>query len=82
MKLVLDLDLACPVSGIVIQGGKIPYHTLPVQVLDNGTIMVFCPHHLVRVFVGDKITCRSIVESSKIIERIDKKKEAKHGTTS
>lgn len=88
MKLILDAEAPCPVSGMLIRGVRVPYHTLPLQVLNNLTIMIYCPNHKVRSFIGDRTTCAAIIEERKVLHRVERhipnkelKKEAGHGTT-
>ena len=82
MKAVLDATALCPVSGQRVSGSLVDPHRLPLMLLDNGTIMMYCPNHMTRAFISDRTTVRLILQGTKIIERIEKPvKGAKHDQT-
>lgn len=82
MKAILDIEVPCPVSGVPLNGRVCDIHRVPLMLLDNGTIMAYCPHHRGRTFISDRTTCYMIMQSAHIVERIDKPiKEQKHGAT-
>lgn len=82
MKAILDIDVPCSVSGLRLNGQVCEFHKVPLILLDNGTIMTYCPNHRSRSFISDRTTVHMIMKSANIIQRIDKPiKEPKHGTT-
>ena len=82
MKEVLDTEGLCPTTTMVIRGQQVMPHRVHLQVLDNGTIMGYCPNHQTRWFIGDRGTVADIRMSSQVISRIERPvKEPKHGTT-
>ncbi len=82
MKAILDIDVPCPTSGLKFNGRICEFHKVPLILLDNGTIMAYCPNHRARCFISDRTTCHMIAKSANVIERIDKPiKEPKHGAT-
>lgn len=82
MKVILDLEVPCPVSGLYLNGKVCDYHKVPLIRLDNGTIMAYCPNHRSRTFIADKTTCYMISKVAQVVERIPQPlKEPKNGTT-
>jgi len=82
VKAILDIEVPCIVSGLKLNGRVCEFHKVPLILLDNGTIMAYCPNHRARSFVSDRTTSHLIMKSAKIVERIQKPlKEPKHGTT-
>lgn len=82
MKAILDIEVPCPVSGLRLNGRICDFHKVPLMLLDNGTIMAYCPNHRARSFIADRTTSHMIAQSANVIQRIDKPiKEPKHGST-
>lgn len=83
VKVILDIEVPCPVSGLVINGQTCVFHKVPLIRLDNGTIMAYCANHRSRTFIADKTTCYLISKVANVVERIPQpnKKEPNHGTT-
>ena len=82
MKVILDIEVPCPVSGLTLNGRVCELHKVPLIRLDNGSIMAYCPNHRSRSFIADKTTCYMIAKVANVVERIEQPlKEPKHGTT-
>jgi hypothetical protein len=86
VKVVYDINIACPVSGLRLSGRTCEVHMIPLMLLDNGTIMGYCPNHKTRVFISDRITSYYIQKTGQVIDRIPNPpkplyKERKHGPT-
>lgn len=82
VKVILDIEVPCPVSGLVLNGRVCELHKVPLIRLDNGSIMAYCPNHRSRSFIADKTTCYMIAKVANVVERIEQPlKEPKHGKT-
>ena len=82
MKAILDIEVPCQVSGLKLNGSACDFHKIPLILLDNGTLMSYCPNHRARFFISDRTTVHMIMRTANIVERIEKPiKERKHGTT-
>lgn len=82
MKTVLDIEVPCMISGMRLGGFQVPLHRVPLVVLDNGSIMAYCPNHRWRSFIGDITTVQEILKVAKVVRRIEKPlKEKKYGST-
>ncbi len=82
MKAILDIEVPCPVSGLKLNGRVCDFHKVPLMLLDNGSIMAYCPHHRARTFISDRTTSYMITQSANVIDQINKPiKEPKNGTT-
>ena len=82
VKVILDIEVPCPVSGLMLNGRICELHKVPLIRLDNGSIMAYCPNHRSRSFIADKTTCYMIAKVANVVERIAQPlKEPKHGTT-
>jgi hypothetical protein len=75
-KVVSGLELVCPWSEVVLKGGRIPRHKMPVVVCDNGSLMAYCPNHMLRCFTGDVSTVRRIMESYGVENLVKEKPDA------
>lgn len=83
MKAVLDIEVPCHTSGLVLSGRMVEVHRVPLMLLDNGTLMAYCPAHRNRSFLSDPTTVHLILKTATIVRKIEKPiKEPKHGTTS
>jgi hypothetical protein len=72
MKAVLDIEVPCPVSGLKLNGVICQFHKVPLMMLDNGTIMSYCPNHLMRCFISERITCSMNLKDAVVVQRIEK----------
>jgi len=63
---VMGLELWCPWSGVTIGKEKIQAHQIAVVVCDNGSLMGYCPHHIVRCFTGDQTTIKRVHENFEV----------------
>ena len=83
VKVILDIEVPCPVSGLKLNGKICDFHKVPLIRLDNGSIMAYCPNHRSRTFIADRTTCFMISKDANVVERIPQplKKEPKHGAT-
>lgn len=71
---VLDVELVCPVSGFRIKDGTvIPVHKIMVVYCRNGSLMAFCPNHVVRSFISDRTTVKAIMDGATLISMTPKK---------
>lgn len=81
VKVVLDIEVPCPMSGLVLGGRVCDLHKVPLIRLDNGSIMAYCANHRVRCFISDPTTCFLISKVANVVERIPQPlKESKNGT--
>ena len=82
MKVILDIQVPCPVSGLKLGGAICEFHKVNLMRLDNGSIMAYCPNHRARSFVSDRTTCFLISQSARVLERIEKPvKERENGSS-
>jgi len=82
MKAVLSVDVPCHTSGLSLGGRIVECHRVPLILLDNGTLMAYCPNHRNRSFISEPTTVHLILKDATIIRRIEKPiKEPKQGTT-
>jgi hypothetical protein len=82
VKAILDIEVACPVSGLKLNGVICDLHKVPLIRLDNGCLMAYCPNHRVRAFISDRTTCHMISKFAQVLERIEQPfKDGKNGKT-
>lgn len=82
VKAILDIEIACPVSGLRLNGVLCEVHKIPLIRLDNGCLMGYCPNHRVRAFIADRTTCHMISKNATVLERIEQPfKDRKNGKT-
>lgn len=72
-------------SGLIVFGRQVPVHRVQLQALENGTLMAYCPNHLTRMFISERVISSDIKKNAKILDRlfppVKKTKEAKNGKT-
>jgi hypothetical protein len=81
-KKYLDTELFCPLSGLKIKGYSIPIHKMGVMVCENGALFAKCSLHLVRCFISDWPTVKSIVDNAKVIKIVEVKPKEKKNVAS
>ena len=80
----LDITFLCPLSGLEIEGLKIPVHRMAVLQCENGALFASCPNHVVRSFISDFTTVKQIMAKAVVLnvtDRKPRKKEQAHGQT-
>ena len=80
----LDITFFCPMSGVELEGLKVPVHRMAVMQCENGALFARCPNHVVRCFVSDFTTVRQVMAKAIVLQVTDpkpRKKERSHGQT-
>ena len=79
----LDLELWCPLSGIFLEGERIPPHKMHLLQCCNGTLFARCSNHVARCFFSDWGTIKKIMNTAKVIRMTEpqQKKEKRNGKT-
>lgn len=80
----LDIEVICPVSGLILDGTMIPVHKMAMMQCENGALFARCPNHVVRTFISDFKTVRHIMNQAVVVQvttRNQRKKEKSNGTT-
>ena len=65
-KRVVDLEIWCPLSGVRLGNLVITNHKIGVFVCANGSLMGYCPTHVLRCFVGDPDTVDRVKQNYQI----------------
>jgi hypothetical protein len=79
---VLDIEVPCHVSGLLVGDTRIGIHMVPLVLLPNGSLMAYCPNHRNRSFIADATTIHLILKNATIVRKIEKPiKEPKNGKT-
>lgn len=82
VKEILDIEVPCALSGLVLNGMVCELHRVPLIRLDNGSIMAYCPNHRTRTFIADRTTCYLILKVAHVVERVSQPlKEKNDGST-
>ena len=53
-RIIIDIEVVCPLSGLTVEDGTIPSHKMVVIVLPNGSMYCRCGTHFVRMFCADE----------------------------
>lgn len=81
----LDVEIACPLSGLKLNGVVIPVHMMAMLQCENGALFARCPNHQVRAFISDFTTVRQIMSQAVVLQTTTRserrKKEKLNGTT-
>ena len=64
----LDVEVFCPLSGFKLNGTVIPVHKMATLQCENGALFARCPNHVVRCFISDFTTVRSIMNQAVVVQ--------------
>ena len=67
-RVFLELKVHCPYSNVVVDGVRIPPHTLPVTICKNCTLMAWCQEHQTRCFTRESELIRRILKSEAVVD--------------
>jgi len=67
-RALLDLEIYCPWSAVIVAGQRIKPHKLAVMRCGNGTLFSICTVHRCRIFTADWNLIQKITKSVNVLE--------------
>lgn len=82
VKKYIDTQIYCPLSGLKLKGNVIAPHKMAMMQCANGALFAKCPYHLVRCFISDFETVKTIMSEAQVIKVIEVQRKGENNAAS